>query len=176
MDIRSQGLPPGIEGTRRTLNAMAAFVRRDSQYNFWRGWRVKMALLILARQLVRSLPSQDSTGEIATLFEFVRDRIRWVPDPVDVELVQDATRTLLFRQGDCDDLVVLLATLLALIGVRSRFVAVGLITPRGLLFVHVYLEAYDPRTRSWIALDPTNKQAQAGWAPPAHVRMRCDAN
>jgi hypothetical protein len=77
-----------------------------------------------------------------------------------VELVQDARRTIEAGAGDCDDKVTLLASLLALAGFGSRFV-IGGATPDEPQ--HVWLEVYLDWRGEWLALDPTNEQAQPGW-------------
>lgn len=63
-----------------------------------------------------------SQGRLPHFF-FVRDRIRYRRDPVDVELVQDAQRTIETGAGDCDDKVVALCSLLCVAGYVTRFVS-----------------------------------------------------
>lgn len=89
-----------------------------------------------------------------------------------MELVSDARRVLELGAGDCDELVVLLSSLLAVCGVNVRFVAVG---PAADEFTHVYCEAEDEEGR-WIALDPTNPEAEPGWAvsPSADFAWRLE--
>lgn len=113
--------------------------------------------------IVGDVPGKDHRGEIDRVFRWVRDCIRYLRDPVGVELVQTPDKTLQYRQGDCDDQVTLLASLLGAIGIRSRFKAVGFM-PGSL--THVFLEALD--NSNWIALDPI-MAVPTGWQPPGTV-------
>jgi transglutaminase-like putative cysteine protease len=94
---------------------------------------------------------------------------------VDTERVQDAARTLESNSGDCDDKVVLLATLLAALGWLPRFVVQS---QGGVDFDHVYLEVFDERSHEWLALDPTADgqaglpRADVGWRNPAQYEER----
>lgn len=83
-------------------------------------------------------------------------------DPYRVELVSDARRVLATGAGDCDELVVLLCSLCAVTGINTRFVAIG---PEPDEFTHVYCEA-ELDDDIWLALDPTNPEAEPGWSVP----------
>lgn len=150
--LRLHGIPDGIEGVRATLAMMAAITRE---------WRVAPIVAETARQIVAGIPGKDHEAEMVALFEYVRDQIRYVMDPNAIERLQTPDYTLQYRQGDCDDQSILLASLLESIGIPARFVAVGFV-PDG--FEHVYVEAA-PDFLTWIALDPT-EHVEAGWAPP----------
>jgi transglutaminase-like putative cysteine protease len=97
----------------------------------------------------------------------VRDRITYRRDPVGVEMVCDARRTLERGAGDCDDKVVLLCSLLAVCGHASRFVCGGF-QPDDLAHVWCEVEVTDGE---WLALDPTNERAAPGWAFPFPYRL-----
>ena len=148
--IDTSRLPDGLRGTRRTLALMAACVRKDAG---------NLALRQRALSIVQNCGGHDFSCEIRALFHYCRDAITYRRDPVDVEWVQDAARTIsVFGSGDCDDKCVCLATLLATLGHRSRFVCIG---PSREQFLHVYLEVHTKR--GWLPLDPTPEQAPAGW-------------
>ena len=72
--------------------------------------------------------------------------------------------TLQGRIGDCDDQVVLLATLLESVGYPTRFVVAGYNVPGQL--EHVYLQAL--LDGQWVDMDPT-EQYPMGWAAPRAV-------
>lgn len=155
--VWSGQLLDGTPGTNQTLDWMAWLVRRDSRDLQLRG---------VALDLVGNCGGHDFSCEIESLYNFVRDRITYRRDPVQVESVQDAKRTLfVFKAGDCDDLVVLLATLLATLGHRSRFVVLGRTREK---YTHVYLEVLTQQ--GWMALDPTPEQATAGWESKGAIR------
>lgn len=113
--------------------------------------------------IIRAVPERDQRGEIDAIFRWVRDRIRYLPDPPFVELVQTPVKSLQYRMGDCDDQTTLLAALLGSIGIRTRFKALGFM-PGSL--THVIVEAY--ANGEWIALDPILK-VESGWHPPGTV-------
>ena len=64
--------------------------------------------------------------------------IQYVRDVRGVETIATPIKTLEFRQGDCDDQAVLLASLLEAIGHPTRFVAMKQTTFGP--YVHVYTE------------------------------------
>lgn len=142
-------LAPGVTAVAQTLAVMAALVRRDAQDEWLRRY---------ALALVAGCRGHDFECEIERVFCYVRDAITYRRDPVTVERVQDAKRTIALGSGDCDDKVVLLATLLAAVGHRPRFVVIGY--RRG-AYQHVFLEVL-MRGR-YVALDPTNERATVGW-------------
>jgi transglutaminase-like putative cysteine protease len=160
--VTLEGLPEGFAGTLRTLEAMRSFVLsapRDA------------GLRDFALYITRDVRGHDFAAEQDRLFYFARDFVSYRRDPVDLELVQDARRTLERRAGDCDDKVVLLASLLACLGHRSRFIIVSYSLPH---FHHVYLQTL--RSGQWIDLDPTNERAEPGWYVPAVRRLAYAVN
>lgn len=149
-------LPPGSAGTRATLDLMRRLVARYKRSD---------AVRSVALALTRGLPPKNYTAEVRAVFEFVRDRIRYVRDVIGVETLQTPDVTLDLEAGDCDDKATLLASLLASIGHRSRFVAVGYTQPGA--FQHVYLETLIGQR--WVPLDATVSSAVVGWAPRTPV-------
>lgn len=151
-------LPSGAAGTEETLRIMRDLVQQYKSDTHVRG---------VALDVISSLRPQDWRGEIRALFEYVRDRIRYVRDIAGVETIQTPPVTIDLEAGDCDDKSTLLATLLAAVGHRSRFVAVGYRAPDS--YQHVFVEAL--LNDSWIPLDATVLQP-FGWGPrPAPARM-----
>lgn len=151
-------LSQGNQGIFETLYWMAVIVRRDIHDPKVRGQ---------ALAIVDKCHGHDFETEIASVFEFVKNRITYRRDPVDQERVQDTRRTLFeFQSGDCDDKVVALASLLGAIGAKSRFVVCGYSSDN---FHHVYLEVFDGG--GWVPLDPTNERATVGWE--AGLPFRC---
>ncbi len=142
-------IPSGPAGTRATLNFMRSLVREAKK---------DIRLREFAMSLVRHLPGKDFYGEINTIFMFVRDKIRYIRDIDNIETIATPQKTLEYRQGDCDDQAVLLATLLIMIGHPSRFIAIAI----GGSFVHVYVETR--LGNRWLGMDPTENQS-LGWRP-----------
>jgi hypothetical protein len=113
-----------------------------------------------AMVLVQDLPPKNRALEIETLFEYVRDEVRYLPDPNDVEMLHWARRVLEQRAGDCDDKGVLLCSLLESIGYSTAFRAVGFKPGE---FSHVYcMVKFGP---GWLPLDPSVESAVVGWSP-----------
>lgn len=153
-----QGLPPGRAGVRRTLQAMSRFVKQ---------YKTNPKIFELARCIVRPVRGESWAQEATAMLNFVRRNIRYTRDVQGVETVQSPLQTLRLRTGDCDDLSVLLASLLASIGHSTRFVAVGF--RKGSLS-HVLVE-----TRiggNWVPME-TTKPWDLGVRPP-NVRERMD--
>jgi transglutaminase-like putative cysteine protease len=146
-----ESIPDGVAGITETLKRMTALVRE---------YKTDETIYRQARELTRGSLQKDFYGEIAALFDFVQNHIRYVGDVTDVESVQSPTFTLQIGSGDCDDKAVLLAALLESINHPTKFIAVGF-SPDSI--EHVYIETR-LGTR-WIALDPTEPN-EVGWKPP----------
>lgn len=144
-------LPSGAAGTNETLRLMRDLANKYKTDPTVRG---------VALELVRPLSPRDWLGEIRVLFEYVRDRIRYTHDVAGVETLQTPPATIDLEAGDCDDKSTLLAALLASVGHRSRFVAVGYRQPND--YQHVYVEA--AHEDQWIPMDATVARP-FGWRP-----------
>lgn len=119
----------------------------------------KQTIRLHALDLVRHLPPRQWQAQAEALHEFVRDEIRYVKDPVNVELVTTPEKTLELRAGDCDDKSVLLAALLESIGHPARFLAIGL---NGGPFSHVLVQTkIGPE---WVSAE-TIVPVALGWHP-----------
>jgi transglutaminase-like putative cysteine protease len=153
-------IPKGYPGTKRTVEYMKTLLRTGAKDFYVR----QQAIDILVEKGVKP---KDYLGEIKALFEWVQQNVRYTKDPFRVEVLHSARRMMELRAGDCDDLAILLGSMLEAIGHPVRLVLTGpdLLRPR--FFTHVYLEVYY-RGR-WIPLDPTMPHPM-GWAPKAPVR------
>jgi len=69
--------------------------------------------------------------------QWVQKNIRYVLDPLSIELLQSPDVTLTRKQGDCDDQTALLCALLTALGYDCRMVAIGF---KPGAFAHVYAE------------------------------------
>lgn len=148
----------GAAGTWQTIEAMRALVRQG---------RIDPLVRATAVNLTALLPERDWLHEIQTLFEFVRDRIRYVSDILDVETLHGARQILQMQAGDCDDKSILLASLLESIGHKTRFIVTGYHVPE--MFEHVYVGVETPI--GLISLDASEPRPM-GWEPPnAIVRV-----
>ena len=114
-----------------------------------------------AIHIVQFSGDKDYADEARTLFEYVRDHVRYVRDVLDIETLATPARTLDTMSGDCDDQTTLLASLLESIGHPTRFVVTGYRAPGQ--YEHVYLQTWIQGR--WINCDPTEPN-YFGWAPP----------
>lgn len=157
-------LADGTAGTKQTLAAMAQAVKigLPPEYVSYRDG----SMIRAACNIADCLNTIASSGQIAALYSFCRDQIRYVDHPWNMQVVQDAKRTMQLGEGDCVSKSVCLSTLLSSLGYLSRFVAQAS-TPDG--FDHVYVEASPDDGASWLALDPTadgkdgRPQGDVGW-------------
>jgi hypothetical protein len=122
-----------------------------------------------AEQLVGGLPPRQWFEEIRALHGFVRDQIRYLRDPVNMERVATPEMTLEIGQGDCDDKATLLAALLDSIGHPARFIALAF---NGEGFSHVLVETKVRNTgidrRDWMPLETILDGKEMGWYPPGN--------
>lgn len=157
-DSRSRNfynLAPGRAGSLQTAELMASLVRDAAVKD--------KALELEATRILTSngLDSHSDPYEIAdTLFRYVQ-RLHYIHDPAGAfDSVQSAQQVLREGKGDCDDLSVVLASLLAMVGFKPRFV-LAKYKEETEGFDHVYVDLELPRGR--IALDPTSRKHGIGW-------------
>jgi len=152
-----QLIPDGVPGLRETLALYADMVREYAK---------NITIRQTAAELVAECPPKNWRCEVNKIFAFVRDDVRYIQDPVNVELAQTPLYTLQRRYGDCGQKSMLLGALLRSIGHPVRFMAIGL-EPG--VFCHVYLQTkIGP---DWVGLDATEPVA-VGWEPRDGVRAR----
>ena len=144
---------------RKTLKQMTALVRK---------YKRDTGMITTSRDILNAagVGERDTRNQIKALQNFVRDRIKYIPDPRDVEMVQTPPRTLDIRTGDCDDKAVLLATLSETIGFASRFRAIGV---NGGPYSHVLAEVRIGQR--WLPLETIIAGVEPGWFPPDTTRF-----
>jgi|SRR5215510_122541 len=153
-------LPDGVEGTFRSLDAMAECVRGEvgPDYSGFLDPKIRD----FADRLTWRARGSDQ-DEIAALYDFVAHRITYVEHPPNEQVCQDALRTIQIGSGDCVSKSVLLATLLLARNIPARFVAQY--TGDSDMYSHVYVEA-QMRDGAWLALDPVASDKPIGWSQP----------
>ena len=101
-------------------------------------------------------------------YYFVRDEIRYIPDP-DQQIIEVPERTLLSGSSDCENEAILLAIMLKSVGIKSRIVLV-----ERHAYVQVYLEDAARTYKmddDWVGLDPTCKYCEFGEVPPGDLKI-----
>lgn len=158
----SSPLAGGKQGNLQTVEFM-----REVAWNRSRLPEIREAALrILASS---GCQSHDRVCEALAIGRFVQANVRYVKDPLGVELLTDPV-TLLDQisqgtaQGDCDDMSLLIATLLLSIGIRSKFRMARYTGKRG-PFQHIYVVVYESnahRVRRRVVLDAILKDQPIG--------------
>jgi len=161
--IATATVPDGVAGTREVLKLMRREVQQGCKdtRNLW-----------LARSITAGLPNKAWIREIRAIFEWVRKNIRYSLDPDGFELLQGAQKTIELGAGDCDDMCILLGTLLKLSGHPSWLLAVGF--SEHMEFSHVLIQTRGAGETRIISLDATEPEPM-GWFPPGVTcTMRAD--
>jgi hypothetical protein len=130
----------------------------------------------LAEELVGRLQSKDFLSEILAIYYWVLGNTRYANDPRNVELVRSpavilerlqrtarqlidtARGTAKWRPSlDCDDLTCLLVGLFLCMGREVRIVTIAFhdsFVNGERQYSHVYIQVKEPRSNTWIVLDP----------------------
>jgi len=148
----------GDAGVSQTIDQMRALVDEALR---------DPSILRTAKDILRGVPAFDDLSEAQSLYNWVRSNIRFTKDPVNKETLYPPSELLQIRSGDCDDISMLLATLLMAVGYPARLMTVA---ASGDEFSHVYVEGQI--NGQWIPMDPARSDSQFGVAPPAFTRAR----
>lgn len=122
--------PPPLRNLtlRRTLQPpspdQAPSPRRASQYWPYLDAVVPAdpALRTVAAEQIRACPAGDITCTAVRLYRYVQSGIGYINDPVAREYIQPPATTLQVGAGDCEDLSILLASLLENVGIPTYLV------------------------------------------------------
>lgn len=115
--------------------------------------------------IVKDLPARDWNAEVAAIFHWVQQNVRYTRDPSGIELFRTPRAVLSDGIGDCDDMAIMLAALLMAAGYRCRFRVVGFTEGS---YEHVYVAAGIPpgepneEPEKWLPLDPSQPN-EPGW-------------
>ncbi|MCH8567610.1 MAG: transglutaminase-like domain-containing protein [Balneolales bacterium] len=159
MDIKITNMPkPNLKGVIRAIRDLVKKSTNDPA--------VRDIAIFITQQV-----QADETGHpdrrnyqalAETVYNFIRREIQYVRDPFRTERIADAITILKQRAGDCDDQVVLGASLLASLGVPVRFVTIATNPAMPRDYTHIYFE-YN-YNGEWLPFD-TTIDAQAGYLP-----------
>lgn len=146
MEFGLQQIASGDAGTDQTVqiiaNRVSASLRRPT-------------VRLQALQILRAANASSFSENIAAraLHTWIRNNIRYVHDPIDVETVQDPDVTLQLQAGDCDDHAALMSAMLQSIGIKTRYSVIG----DGVTYLHIFPEAFI--NGQWTPADTTIPQA-----------------
>ncbi len=151
LTVHTLGLiPPGVEGIRATLRIMSALVKHG---------KLLQPIRAKALDLSAQVDDRDYAGQVEVIHAYVRDNMRYVSDPCDVETVHTAEALDRLMAGDCDDHAIYICSLLESIGHPTQFKAIGF-APNS--YEHVY--ARTKIGERWWAIE-TTEPVPMGWEP-----------
>lgn len=169
MRVFSRRIPGGDLGVLVTLGTMRGYARRGMYQPDVRQ---------LALDITTGLPGRDSRSQIFAIRNWLDTFVWFTRDPTSAELLYTPERMVKLlrdpRRGgilriDCDDVAILAAAIGGSVGLRSRFVVVGFLSPSA-PFRHVWTELAAPEgAGGWLDMDVT-RGAQA--INPANISRR----
>lgn len=124
-----------------------------------------------ALHAVAGIDGRDAPGQAGAIREWLLSAIHFTRDPRVAELLNEPRRMLLVidKVGvgyyDCDDVAILAAALGGAIGLASRFVVVGFLSPKA-PFRHVWTELAapsGPHVGQWCEMDVTRSAQRLPW-------------
>jgi transglutaminase-like putative cysteine protease len=146
-----------------TLQAMKKIII-DSAKNY--------AVIKFARQIVKDVPAKNGIGEVTKIYNFVRDKSRYVKDPYKQELIQTPLvaidRIIHGEQfeGDCDDMTVLILSLLKAIGYPVKIISTSYDAGKNLSHVYGRVLIQTKLGSKWVVVEPIKLGVPLGWEAP----------
>ncbi len=168
MQVSVTTIPGGDKGTRATLDRMRHIVieslKSKKHGAFLRGLAIKITN-------DAGCKTKEFRCEAKALFEWVRDKVKWIRDTRGFETLQWPHRTIAFGAGDCDDLTILLCALGTSVGIPCAMKAIAANPSRKNQYSHVYVIMDPFGNGKWIPADPTVKSAPFGWESPVSYKQ-----
>jgi Transglutaminase-like superfamily len=175
LKVSRQEFPVGVAGVRLSLNEIARRVREGGRSPSVRAF----AAHVLNAAGIPPSQTLDATQTAQVFLDYVHANVRYVPDPVLTEFNQIAEVTLCVPGapmcipiGDCDDLIVALASLLMSVGIPARIVKQ---TFGDADQEHVTIQ-FQTESGDWVYADPSIKDKPLGWHAPASEEVMIDPN
>ncbi len=119
----------------------------------------------LGLAVTRSCRARNDACELAMIYQFVKENVRYTGDIAYKDTFQSGLRTLQYHGGDCDDHSVLCAVLAMENGFSCKF---RITSNTGQTWDHIYCLAGVPKVSPtrWVALDTTLPRGSLGTQPP----------
>lgn len=125
-----------------TLRTMKKLALRDSTHT-------------MIKTIVDRIDACCSCCVLEEIYNIVVDNIEYVSDPVGEEYVRAPIHCLKERQGDCDDMSTLFASLCVSANIPVMFKAIAW---RRHEYTHVYCLAFMEKYNTWVVADPVMKK------------------
>lgn len=141
MEFGLQQIAPGEAGTDQTVQIISQRVSAALH---------RPTIRLKALQIVTAAGASSKTETMAAqaIYSWVKNNIRYVKDPLNLETIQDPEITLQLGAGDCDDQAALVSALMQSIGIEIRYRVVGAGD-----MLHIYPEI--KVNNQWIGVDTT---------------------
>ncbi len=136
----------------------------------------KMRWFVVQKVLMGSAQPRDYPAQAQAILSYVQNEIFYVNEPG--EQIQSPWATLREKNGDCDDMALLIASMATSIALPNRYVLGGRTRdgkavryaegrrapPRGVNFYHIYTDLGWPpfKPTTWMAAEPTVKGLPLG--------------
>lgn len=156
-------LPDGERGNRSTVSFMCQIAKEKCNHPLIR----QTAIQIINKARTES---HNHLDEAIAIGEYVQRHMKYMKDPVDQELLQDPVMIVEqmekgVARGDCDDMSLVIATLLLSLGIRPYFKIVRWKKTSG-NFNHIYIMVHEgnyKEKKQWFALDAIIKDKPMGY-------------
>lgn len=122
-----------------------------------------------AEDLLRGIAENRPELEVQALFNYVRLNVRYTQDIHDLETLKTPESLITEIEvkgtgtGDCDDMSLLLASLLVTSGYKTRFVLAYSFWNDSDEANHVFVQYFNPLRQEWVSLEPIIKEAYVGY-------------
>ncbi|MBS7615474.1 transglutaminase domain-containing protein [Candidatus Bathyarchaeota archaeon] len=120
------------------------------------------------------IPEKDWLAEVKAVFDAVRKNVRYTRDPISKDLFVSPIRTLTqYHLGDCDDLTIVLGSILGHIGYPLKLRVIQTVGNSD--YNHIYLMVGIPpfgEPKKWIAADASVTNKPLGYQAPSEVIIR----
>jgi transglutaminase-like putative cysteine protease len=164
-----ENIGTGDQAIYNTVTKMKNIIRESSKNTYVREW---------AKKIVSRVTVNEKKEEASSIFDFVRDNVRYTKDPLGFEYLQTPPVLLedirLYQDGrgdrpvgDCDDMTLLSLSLLKSIGFQVAIKVVSFSESKK--FGHVYglvQIGYD-----WVPFDCVRPDQDMGWESKGHTRV-----
>jgi hypothetical protein len=160
--VKKEPHPPGVAGTKFSLQKMGEYIREGRNDPRMRGWA--------GRTLIAAGKPTTVKAQTQAILDELRKKTIYVQDPVNTEMMAKPHVTLCLDEhalcmpaSDCDDRVIALGSATSSIGIETMVVAQAYGTPQA---THVILAIYDP-DEGWLRVDPSSSTYAVGQYYPA---------
>lgn len=163
LKVTTQFFPDGMRGNLATVDFMKKVAREQAGHPLVR----QLAIKIINESGTKS---HNHTDEALAIGRWVQQNVAYMKDPDGIELLQDPVYIIKKAQtaearGDCDDMALLIATLLISTGIKPCFKVVRWKNTTG-NFNHIYVAVHEANYREpkkWTILDAIVKDQEMGY-------------